>query len=79
MYIVLLTIFCTALFISGIIAPFTLHAELHFDSATVDPDPWWRPFFWTNYSERGWVLRLGVLGFHVCVAFHYYDSRGWRK
>lgn len=77
---VLLTVFACTNVLMGIFVPFTIHVEFEFDSACVDPYPWWRPFMWwrKKKNERGFVYRVGILGFHVCIAFHYYDS-SYRK
>lgn len=53
-----------------------VHLEVEFDSACIEPQPWWRPFcWWCVYEDNGhWqrVLRLGVLGLHLCLCASYY-------
>lgn len=51
----------------------TLHVSLEFDTTGADPNPWWRPFYWTRCfkfdggnTQR--VLRIGVFGVQLCFS-----------
>lgn len=80
MTMVILTIVSCLIVLVGIFVPYTIHVEIQFDSATVDPSPWWRPFMWWRWKEKenGFVVRVGILGFHFCVAMHRYNRSEWK-
>ena len=55
----------------------TVHVEVEFDTAGVEPQPWWRPFAWLRryHDESGhrqYVARVGAIGFHLGVSVSYY-------
>lgn len=65
--------------------PLTVHLELQFDALSVEPNPWWIPFWWIRHPwekprhpnadpMNGFILRCGIFGFHFCAAIHFYGG-----